>query len=69
MQCFSFGRFKYLEKMHEEEMNKILVYLKGFTKEERVRLAQITALWIGNGQLPATILPNLINVRLFAVGF
>jgi hypothetical protein len=34
-------RYKYLEKMHEEEMNKILVYLKGFTEEERKRLAQV----------------------------
>ncbi len=58
----AFRRFKYLEKMHEEEMNKILVYLKGFTSDERQRLAQITALWIGNGQLPATVLPVLINV-------
>ena len=35
-------RYKYLEKMHEEEMNKILVYLKGFTEEERIRLAQVS---------------------------
>ena len=35
-------RYKYLEKMHEEEMNKILVYLKGFTEEERKRLAQVS---------------------------
>jgi hypothetical protein len=34
-------RYKYLEKMHEEEMNKILVYLKGFTDDERKRLAQV----------------------------
>jgi hypothetical protein len=34
-------RYKYLEKMHEEEMNKILVYLKGFSVEERKRLAQV----------------------------
>ena len=49
--------------MHEEEMNKILVYLKGFKEEERRRLAQMTALWIANGQISATILPILINVR------
>ncbi len=34
-------RYKYLEKMHEEEMNKILVYLKGFSEDERNRLAQV----------------------------
>jgi len=54
-------RFKYLEKMHEEEMNKILVYLKGFSAQERTALAQITALWLATGQIPATILPVLIN--------
>ena len=50
--------------MHEEEMRKILVYLKGFTEEERTRLAQITALWLAAGQIPATILPVLIQVNI-----
>jgi len=54
-------RYKYLEKMLEEEMRKILVYLKGFTEEERTRLAQITALWLASGQIPATIIPVLIQ--------
>merc|ERR1712029_810643 len=54
-------RYKYLEKMHEEEMAKLLVYLKGFTDDERTRLAQITALWLASGQIPSTILPVLIN--------
>jgi len=54
-------RYKYLEKMHEEEMSKILVYLKGFTEDERLRLAQITALWLASGQIPASTLRVLIN--------
>lgn len=54
-------RFKYLEKMHEEEMMKILVYLKGFTPVQRKALAQLMALWLATGQLPPTILPVLIN--------
>lgn len=54
-------RFKYLEKMHEEEMKKILVYLKGFTGDEKTALARITALWLASGQVPPTILPILIN--------
>jgi len=54
-------RYKYLEKMHEEEMTKLLVYLKGFTEEQRTRLAQITALWLASGQIPSTILPVLIQ--------
>jgi len=54
-------RYKYLEKMHDEEMMKILVSLKGFTDDERISLAQITALWLASGQIPATILPVLIQ--------
>lgn len=54
-------QYKFLEKMHAEEMRKILVYLKGFTEEERNRLAQITALWLASGQIPATIIPVLIQ--------
>ena len=51
--------------MHEEEMSKILVYLKGFTEDERLRLAQITALWLASGQIPASTLRVLINVRVY----
>lgn len=40
-------RYKYLEKMFEEEMKKVLVYLKGFDPEQRIKLARMTALWIG----------------------
>jgi len=47
--------------MHEEEMSKILVYLKGFTDDERLRLAEITALWLATGQIPPTTLRVLIN--------
>ena len=40
-------RYKYLEKMFEEEMKKVLVFIKGFTPSERIKLARMTALWIG----------------------
>lgn len=40
-------RYKYLEVMFEEEMKKVLVFIKGFTPEERTKLARMTALWIG----------------------
>jgi hypothetical protein len=48
--------------MHEEEMRKILVYLNGFTDEERLRLAEITAVWLATGQIPPSTLSVLINV-------
>ena len=40
-------RYKYLEKMFEEEMKKVLVFIRGFTPLERIKLARMTALWIG----------------------
>lgn len=40
-------RYKYLEKMFEEEMKKVLIFIKGFTPSERLKLARMTALWIG----------------------
>lgn len=40
-------RYKYLEKMFEEEMKKVLIFIKGFSPSERTKLARMTALWIG----------------------
>lgn len=40
-------RYKYLEKMFEEEMKKVLVFIKGFKPIDRIKLARMTALWIG----------------------
>lgn len=40
-------RYKYLEVMFEEEMKKVLVFIRGFSPEERTKLARMTALWIG----------------------
>ncbi|XP_055695310.1 protein krasavietz [Lutzomyia longipalpis] len=61
-------RHKYLEKMFEEEMRKVLVFIKGFTPSERVKLARMTALWIGNGSVPPTVLSVLINEHLIKDG-
>lgn len=57
-------RYKYLEKMFEEEMKKVLIFIKGFTPSERTKLARMTALWIGNGSVPPTVLLMLINEHL-----
>lgn len=57
-------RYKYLEKLLEEEMKKVLVYIKGFNDSERVKLARMTALWISNGSVPPAVLNSLINVSL-----
>ena len=57
-------RYKYLEKMHEEEMRKILVYLNGFTDEERLRLAEIIAVWLAAGQIQPSTLSVLIKSKM-----
>lgn len=57
-------RYKYLEKMFEEEMKKVLVFIKGFSPEDRMKLARMTALWISNGSVPPTLLSVLINEHL-----
>ncbi|CAB0003646.1 unnamed protein product [Nesidiocoris tenuis] len=56
-------RYKYLEKMFEDEMKKVLVFLKGFTEEERIKLARMTALWIANSSIPPSVLHVLNNVN------
>jgi len=55
-------RYKYLEKMFEEEMKKILLFIKGFSDIERIKLARMTTLWISNGSIPPTVLQVLTNV-------
>ena len=50
--------------MFEEEMKKVLVFMKGFTPKERIKLARMTALWISNGSVPPTVLSVLINEHL-----
>lgn len=44
-------RYKYLEKMFEDEMKKVLVFIKGFDPDQRIKLARMTALWIGKNIL------------------
>jgi len=55
-------RYRYLEKRFEEEMKKILVFIKGFSESVRIKLARMTALWISNGSVPPTVLQVLANV-------
>lgn len=50
--------------MFEEEMKKVLVFIKGFQPIERVKLARMTALWIASGAVPPTVLAVLNNEHL-----
>jgi len=49
-------RYKYLEKMMEEEMRKVYTYMKRFSEEERMKLARMSGLWFCNGSLSASVL-------------
>lgn len=64
-------RYKYLEKAFEDDLKKILMFQKGFTTEEREKLAKMTALILVNGQLlPAssTVLTSLFQDHLVKDG-
>ncbi|XP_011192509.1 protein krasavietz [Zeugodacus cucurbitae] len=61
-------RYKYLEKMFEEEMKKVLVFIKGFTPSERTKLARMTTLWIINNSVPPSVLLVLNNEHLIKDG-
>lgn len=54
--------------MFEEEMKKVLVFIKGFTAIERVKLARMTALWVASGAVAPTVLAVLNNEHLIKDG-
>ena len=52
-------RYKYLQKVFEEELKKMVNFLKGFNEDERQRLATFTAVAILDG---VTTKPNMLKV-------
>ncbi|XP_017276225.1 basic leucine zipper and W2 domain-containing protein 1-A [Kryptolebias marmoratus] len=61
-------RYKYLEKGFEEEVKKLLLFLKGFSESDRNKLAMLTGILLANGNLPASILISLFNENLVKEG-
>ncbi|XP_034042656.1 basic leucine zipper and W2 domain-containing protein 1-A-like [Thalassophryne amazonica] len=61
-------RYKYLEKGFEEEIKKLLLFLKGFTESERNKLAMLTGILLANGNISASILSSLFNENLVKEG-
>ncbi|XP_033108128.1 basic leucine zipper and W2 domain-containing protein 1-like [Anneissia japonica] len=61
-------RYKYLEKLLEDEMKKILMFLKGFSESERNKVAMLTAIFLTNGLIPATCLASLFQEHLVKEG-
>lgn len=62
-------RFGYLEKTLEEEFKKIIVFLKGFEPEDRIKLAKITAVLISLGILGPHVLLSGIQDHLVKDGY
>lgn len=54
-------RFMYMEKTLDEFFKKIIVFLKGFTPDERAKLATITAMLIAGGQVPPAVLCSALQ--------
>ncbi|KAI1280330.1 Basic leucine zipper and W2 domain-containing protein 2 [Halotydeus destructor] len=54
-------RYKYLEKSLEEEFKKIIKFLKGFSTEERLKLAQITGILLGQAQVSPQVLISALQ--------
>lgn len=52
-------RYKYLQKVFEEELKKVVNFLKGFGQDERQRLATFTAVAILDG---VTAKPSMLKV-------
>lgn len=61
-------RYKYLEKAFEDDLKKILMFQKGFTDEEREKLATITGIILGNGLCTPRILLSLFEDHLVKEG-
>lgn len=54
-------RYKYLKKGLEEEMKKILKFLKAFEDSERRSLAIYTGLLLAELLIPASVLSSLLR--------
>ncbi|XP_048848716.1 eIF5-mimic protein 1 [Brienomyrus brachyistius] len=61
-------RYKYLEKAFEEEIKKLLLFLKAFSEPEQTKLAMLTGILLANGTLPPPILTSLFSDNLVKEG-
>lgn len=61
-------RYKYLEKTLEEEFKKVLMFLKGFSPENRQKLARVLAVLLAGGQVPASVLQSALQDHLVKDG-
>ncbi|XP_018333636.1 protein krasavietz [Agrilus planipennis] len=57
-------RYKYLEKIFQDEIRKILLFVKYFSPPERKKLSVMVSLWISNGSIPFNSVLVLNNSHL-----
>ncbi|XP_051526222.1 eIF5-mimic protein 1-like [Myxocyprinus asiaticus] len=61
-------RYKYLEKAFEEEIKKLLLFLKAFTESEQTKLAMLTGILLANVTLLPPILTSLFSDNIVKEG-
>lgn len=61
-------RFKYLQRSFDEVLDKIILFMKGFTEEQRMKLATVYAMILANSMTQGTFLSKLINEHLVKEG-
>lgn len=61
-------RYKYLEKAFEEEIKKLLLFLKAFSESERNKLAMLTGILLATSTLPPPILNSLFSENVVKEG-
>ncbi|KAF8796203.1 eIF5-mimic protein 2-like [Argiope bruennichi] len=61
-------RYKYLEKTLDDEFKKVFMFLKGFTPEQREKLAKVTAILLSGGQITAGVLSKVLQDHLVKDG-
>lgn len=61
-------RYKYLEKSFDEELAKLIKFLKGFTAAERVKLAKVVGYCLANGLGSAACISSLFEEHLVKDG-
>ncbi|XP_071356287.1 eIF5-mimic protein 1 [Trachinotus anak] len=61
-------RYKYLEKAFEEEIKKLLLFLKAFSESEQTKLAMLTGILLANSTLPPPIITSLFTESVVKEG-
>ncbi|KAG7225340.1 hypothetical protein INR49_027323, partial [Caranx melampygus] len=61
-------RYKYLEKAFEEEIKKLLLFLKAFSESEQTKLAMLTGILLANNILPPPIINSLFTESVVKEG-